>query len=245
MSQQEAWYEAWFDTEYYHILYQHRDDNEAQLFIRNLLQELKPRPGSHILDLACGRGRHAKFLSELGHEVTGIDLSECSIDYARQYSNDQLHFEMGDMRQPYGKNRFDLIFNLFTSFGYFENWEDDVQALKMMKHALKPGGTLVLDFMNVNKVRLGLVEEELRQVDSIEFHIERFIRDGAVIKKITFEDQGKKHQYEERVQLLDREDFGKLFEEAGLCVTAVYGDFSLAGFQARESERLILMAQPR
>src|SRR5690606_13665962 len=106
------------------------------------------------------------------------------------YQDERLHFQVGDMRKPYGENRFDYIFNLFTSFGYFNSFEDDLNSLKMMKKALKPGGLLVLDFMNVNKVKLGLVEEEVRKVDSIEFHIERFIRDGMVIKHIRFEADG-------------------------------------------------------
>lgn len=244
MSREEDWFKSWFDTEYYHILYQHRDDNEAQFFIRKLVQKLQPPSNAHILDLACGRGRHAKFLSEMGFEVTGIDLSESSIAHARQWENECLHFEVGDMRQPFGENRFDYIFNLFTSFGYFETRDENLRALQNMHRALKPGGVLVLDFMNVNKVRLGLVEEEVRQTPEIEFHIERFIRNNRVIKQIAFEDDGRKYQYEEKVQLLDREEFKKLFSEAGFDSTDTFGDFELNTFDPCHCERLILFAQP-
>ncbi len=239
-----SWFKSWFDTPYYHILYRHRDDNEAQVFIKNTVQSLHPSKDCHILDLACGRGRHAKFLSKLGYEVTGIDLSESNISFAREHhSGERLHFEVGDMRQPYGENRFDYIFNLFTSFGYFDSWDDDLQALKMMKQALKPGGTLVLDFMNVNKVKLGLVKKEVRTVKDIEFHIERFIRNGMVVKQIRFEADGAHHEYEEQVQLLNREDFQLLLSEAGFVITSIYGDFDLSEFNARDSERLILFAR--
>ena len=244
MAEGNTWYKSWFDTPYYHILYRHRDDNEAQVFIKNAIDELKPPTGSHILDLACGRGRHARFLNELGFTVTGIDLSQSNISYAQKHHTSKgLQFEVGDMRQPYGTNRFEYIFNLFTSFGYFDSWEDDLQALKMMKQALKPGGTLVLDFMNVNKVKMGLVTEEVRQVKGIEFHIERFIRNGMVIKKISFEADHQTHEYEEQVQLLNREDFQLLLTEAGFKITAFYGDFNLGDFHARDSERLILFAR--
>jgi 2-polyprenyl-3-methyl-5-hydroxy-6-metoxy-1,4-benzoquinol methylase len=244
MAEGNTWYKSWFDTPYYHILYRHRDDNEAQVFIKNAIDELKPPTGSHILDLACGRGRHARFLNELGFTVTGIDLSQSNINYAQKHHTSKgLQFEVGDMRQPYGTNRFEYIFNLFTSFGYFDSWEDDLQALKMMKQALKPGGTLVLDFMNVNKVKMGLVTEEVRQVKGIEFHIERFIRNGMVIKKISFEADHQTHEYEEQVQLLNREDFQLLLTEAGFKITAFYGDFNLGDFHARDSERLILFAR--
>ncbi len=244
MSKNSAWFKSWFDTPYYHILYRHRDDNEAQVFINNTIEKLMPADDSHILDLACGRGRHAVFLNKMGYRVTGIDLSESNISYAQKHhASPNLQFEVGDMRQPYGQNRFDYIFNLFTSFGYFDKWEDDLKALKMMKQALKPGGTLVLDFMNVNKVKMGLVKEEVRMVKDIEFHIERFIRNGMVVKQISFMAEGEKHNYEEQVQLLNREDFQLLLGEAGFKITAIYGDFDLSEFNARDSERLILFAQ--
>ncbi len=244
MSENTSWYKSWFDTPYYHILYRHRDDNEAQVFIKNCINELEPQQNSHILDLACGRGRHAKFLNKLGFEVTGIDLSESNISFAKDHHcSANLHFEVGDMRQPYGKNRFDYIFNLFTSFGYFDSWDDDLQALKMMKQALKPVGTLVLDFMNVNKVKMGLVKEEVRIVKDIEFHIERFMRNGMVVKQIRFFADGVNNEYEEQVQLLNREDFQLLLTEAGFEIVAIYGDFDLSEFNARDSERLILFAR--
>ncbi|MDZ7846056.1 MAG: hypothetical protein U5L96_04440 [Owenweeksia sp.] len=105
-----------------------------------------------------------------------------------------MHFEKGDMRQPFGYSRFDYILNLFTSSGYFENGQENLLALEMTgKKALKPGGSLVLDFMNADKVRLGLVEEEVRQAEGIKFHIERTIRSGWVIKHIRFECGGRPH----------------------------------------------------
>lgn len=244
MSEAEAWFESWFNTKYYHILYRHRDDNEAQYFIRKLVDELQPRHDAHILDLACGRGRHAKFLSELDYEVTGIDLSESNIDFARKYENEQLHFEVGDMRETFGKDRFDYIFNLFTSFGYFESRDENLRALQMMHRALKPTGTLVLDFMNVKKVQMGLVEEEVRVAAGIEFHLQRIIRDNQVIKQISFSDQGRDYDYEEKVQLLNLQDFKELFAKAGFSISNIYGDFALEPFDPDHCERLILFAQP-
>ncbi len=242
MTNHEAWYQSWFDTEYYHILYQHRDDHEAQLFIRNLIAELNPPHDAHILDLACGRGRHAFYLHRLDYNVTGLDLSPSNIEYANSFAEEGLDFEVGDMRESMGRSRFDYIFNLFTSFGYFEHWDENVLALIQMRRALKPHGMLVMDFMNVNKVRLGLVEEEVRPVDDIEFHIERFIRDERVIKQIRFEHKGESFQYEEKVQLLQKSDFEKMYAEAGLKIERLYGDFELNDFDSRNSERLILFA---
>ncbi len=241
MSQSSSWYRSWFNTPYYHILYKDRDDREARFFIQNLVNRLAPSAQSCLLDLACGRGRHARFLNELGHRVTGIDLSESSIEYAQQFTNANLHFEVGDMREPFGEQRFDFIFNLFTSFGYFKNKEDNIAALRCIKKALKPDGTFVFDFMNVHQVQLGLVKEEVRVIEGIEFHITRLIRDEHVIKKISFSDKGQDFEFEESVQLLTLAHFEELFAAAGLCIRSIHGDFELGDFDAVKSDRLILM----
>ncbi len=244
MSTGNTWFSAWFDSPYYHLLYKDRDDKEARFFMTELIKKLQPTKEAHLLDLACGRGRHAKFLHKQGLKVTGIDLSPQNIAWAtKHHAKEGLDFEVGDMRQPYGENRFDYILNMFTSFGYFETYEEDIQALRMMKRALKPGGCLVLDFMNVEKVRLGLVKEEVRQVGDIEFHLNRFIRNGKVIKTIRFEDQGENWEYEEQVQLIGHQEFVQMFKEAGLHIEATYGDFDLSPFDAVNSERLVLFAR--
>jgi len=61
-------------SEYYRMLYRHRGEEEARLFINNIISLLKLPPGSTILDCGCGRGRHSIYLAEKGLEVTGIDI---------------------------------------------------------------------------------------------------------------------------------------------------------------------------
>ncbi|MGB0176845.1 MAG: class I SAM-dependent methyltransferase [Owenweeksia sp.] len=238
----EQWYRSWFDSPYYHLLYAHRDDTEAGLFIENLARELRMPAGSHVLDLACGRGRHSLMLHQMGFRVTGIDLSPSNIQYARKATKHHLNFEVGDMRADLGEDRFDYIFNLFTSFGYFERKEENIKACQAMARSLKPGGKLILDFLNVHKVELGLVEEEVKEIEGIRFHIERFIRDGMVIKKISFTDKGEEHFYEEKVQLLTKNNFEELLAQGGLRIDKCYGGFNLDSFDFRNSERLILFA---
>ena len=97
----ENWYTSWFDSPYYHILYKNRDDKEAGLFMKNLTSFLNLSTSSKILDLACGKGRHSKYLNQLGYHVTGIDLSPQSIVYAKQFENDKLFFEEHDMSLTY------------------------------------------------------------------------------------------------------------------------------------------------
>ena len=116
-----TWYSDWFDSPYYHLLYRHRDEQEARLLIDSLLRYLKPQPCAAVLDLACGKGRHALYMNRQGLAVAGIDLSPASIAYARQLENKLLSFFVHDMRQVFRANAFDYVFNLFTSFGYFDD----------------------------------------------------------------------------------------------------------------------------
>ncbi|HHG86363.1 MAG TPA: class I SAM-dependent methyltransferase, partial [Bacteroidetes bacterium] len=150
-SEKRNWFEAWFNSPYYHLLYDHRDEREARRFISKLITHLNPPPGSRMLDLACGKGRHAAQLAEYGYEVTGLDIAEDSILAAReQYASPHLQFAVHDMRQPlpFPQEHFDYVFNLSTSFGYFETEAEHLQTLQHIARSLKRGGTFVMDFMN-------------------------------------------------------------------------------------------------
>ena len=104
---QKKWFENWFDSPYYHILYQNRNDEEAELFIDNLCTYLKPSLNAMLLDAACGRGRHAVYLNKKGYHVTGIDLSPSNIEFAQRFKNKELHFQVHDIRHIFQKNSFD------------------------------------------------------------------------------------------------------------------------------------------
>ena len=130
------WFTSWFDTPYYHILYKERGFDEAHNFMENLTSYLNIPEEAKILDLACGKGRYSVYLNSIGYDVTGLDLSPHSIEHAKQFENETLHFDVHDMSQPYSQ-QFDAVFNLFTSFGYFENEEDNLNTIKAIKANLK------------------------------------------------------------------------------------------------------------
>jgi SAM-dependent methyltransferase len=238
-----SWFKDWFNTPYYHLLYKHRDDHEAQLFIKNILDKTPVKKHWHFLDLACGRGRHAIFLNHQGYRVTGLDLAEENIKYAKQFETSDLQFLQADMREEYGQNQYHCLLNLFTSFGYFKSQDESAQACQQMAKALKPGGYLWLDFMNVHRVAMGLVPNEYRTINNIEFCISRKIEENQVIKEITFTDQGKPFRFQERVQLLELSNFKTFFKKAGLHLEATYGNYALEPFHEDQSDRLILMAR--
>ena len=231
---------SWFDTPYYHILYKERNDEEAQLLMDNLTQYLNLPEDAKILDLACGKGRHAIYLNSLDYDVTGADLSENSITEASKFANEKLHFKVHDMREPF-EEKYDAIFNLFTSFGYFEDDADNYKTLKAIHNSLTETGFAVLDFMNVDYVLENLVPDEVKSVDGIDFHIKRYLKDGHIFKEIDFEDQGKKHHFTEKVQALRLQDFEQMMEKAGIYLLDLFGDYKLRKYYKTQSERLIMI----
>lgn len=236
----ENWFTSWFDTPYYHILYKDRDYDEALVFMKNLTTFLNLKQNQTILDLACGRGRHAVSLNELGYDVTGVDLSAESILYAESFENETLRFDVHDMCKPYHK-KFDAVFNLFTSFGYFEKEEDNFRTLAAIKANLNEGGRGVIDFMNVNTVIKNLVQKETKKVGNITFHIHRYVKDGYIYKDISFSDNNVEYFFTEKVKSLNLEDFKNYFEKAGIKLLCTFGDYNLNAFDPYHSSRLILI----
>ncbi|UQD56463.1 bifunctional 2-polyprenyl-6-hydroxyphenol methylase/3-demethylubiquinol 3-O-methyltransferase UbiG [Flavobacterium sp. K5-23] len=236
----ETWFSSWFDTPYYHILYKERNYREAQVFMDNITHYLNLPEKAKVLDLACGKGRHSIYLNQLGFDVLGADLSENSIAEANKNANSSLHFKVHDMREPF-EEKYDAIFNLFTSFGYFENDEDNLTTLISIKESLSEYGFAVIDFMNVTQVLNTLVPEETKTVDGIDFHLKRYLKDGHIYKEIDFEDKGQQFHFTEKVKALTLQDFEALMEEAGIYLLDIFGDYKLKKFYKNESERLIMI----
>lgn len=243
--EQQDWFASWFDTKYYHLLYKNRNDKEARNFIENLVRNLELKPNSKVLDLACGKGRHAITLNELGFDVLGVDLSTNSIENAKEFENDTLHFSVCDMRKCVTEDNFNAVFNLFTSFGYFESRDDNTLVIKSIHKCLSTKGVLVIDFMNSRRIIDTLVLEETKQIDTIKFNITRHYDGEHIFKDITFEDNGQKFNYTERVQALLLTDFEDLLTQNGFDILSTFGDFDLKSFVESTSDRLILLAQKK
>lgn len=236
----QQWYASWFDSPFYHILYKDRDHNEAEAFMFNLTNYLNIPEQGEILDLACGKGRHSVYLNSIGYNVTGVDLSENSIDYAKQFENETLHFEVHDMCKPYNK-QFDGVFNLFTSFGYFDKEIDNLNTIKAIQADLNASGFGVIDFMNTEFVIDNLIAEDVKTVDGIDFLQKRRVENGYIIKDISFTYEGEYYEFQERVRAFTLADFEALFEQAGVYLLDIFGDYKLNKFYKKSSERLILI----
>jgi SAM-dependent methyltransferase len=238
-----SWFANWFDSHYYHILYKNRDEKEAKFFIENLVQYLNLKQRKKLLDIACGKGRHATYFNSLGFDVVGVDLSPNSIISAKENENATLQFVIHDMLEVYQKDIFDVATNLFTSFGYFEKDEDEQKAISAMASNLKIGGILIIDFMNVKKVITNLLFSEQKTIDGIVFNINRKVEEGYIIKDIAITDGTEKQQFQEKVKALTLADFYNLISKAGLKTIDIFGNYKLDDFNATTSDRLILICK--
>jgi len=237
------WYATWFNTTFYHDLYQHRDEHEARDFIIELCQKLGVHTGDSVLDIACGRGRHAKVLSEQGLNTLGVDLSPESIDFAQQFSNESLRFEVGNMLEKMSLGSFDWVMNLFTSFGYFDDDRLHQLALNNMADCVKPGGKLVLDFMNSAHIEANLVPENTVTTAIATYKMNRKIENSTIVKSIQVSHNGEVDYFEERVRAFSARELTMMLQNAGLVDVQVKGGYDLCAYRMLDSERMIFIAR--
>lgn len=236
------WFSTWFDSPYYHILYAQRDESEAADFIASLQQKLHLTAGAHVLDAACGKGRHAITLAQLGFTVDAFDLSPANIEAAQEFENEDLLFFVHDLREPLPlENQYDAIFNFFTSFGYFDDQNDNQKAFNTFAGGLKENGLLVLDFFNPIHVLANLVPTETVTREGISFQIKRWSASGYLYKSIDFTDKGQNYSFVEKVELVAKNDFVAYAAQAGFSLVDLKGDYKLSPFDEAASPRMIFV----
>lgn len=238
----EEWFASWFDSPYYHLLYCNRDEDEAEEFLTLLTARLQLETTTHILDLACGSGRHSRVLGKLGFRVSGCDLSPNSIAEAQRLASAGMSFFIHDMREPLSE-KYDAVFNLFTSFGYFDHPSDNARVLNSVSQALNENGLLVIDFMNTEKIIRELKpRQEIQRGDTL-FHIKREVTNRKIVKTIAFEAEGRSWFFQEKVQALDLMDFQQLLGDAGFRIVDTFGNYQLSAYNSIDSDRLIMICK--
>ncbi len=242
------WFEEWFDSPLYEKLYAYRNKDEADELADLVEHEIPVYDYPSILDLGCGRGRHAITFAERGYRVTGLDLSDQAILQARRFAKekelDNVQFQVGDMRRPL-EMEFDAILNLFTTFGYFLKDDENTRVISSVSRMLKPGGVFILDYLNARQVRENLVPEEEESFRDMSVHIQKKIKDNMVYKTITFSGDKlrKPIEYQERVKLYGLDWFRKNLEKVDLTLTKTYGSYNGEPFNENESPRLIMISE--
>ncbi len=242
---QQTWFKDWFNSPYYHQLYFNRDDNEAAAFVDKLINYLKPAPGSTMLDVACGKGRHSIQLAGKGFDVTGIDLSDDSINEALESQSEKLHFYKHDMRLPFRINYYDYAFNFFTSFGYFNTRREHDNTIRTIAQSIKKGGTFVMDFLNVHYAEDHLTHQSEKEIDGINFIITKWYDETHFYKKIVVEDESLHEPliFTEKVAKFSLGDFTEMFAYQGLQMQEVFGNYDFGNYDVRKSPRMLMIAR--
>jgi len=241
-----AWYEEWFDREEYYMVYRKRDEADARKLLALIERVTEVDQGAKVLDMACGRGRHAILLARRGFHVTGIDLSRSAIETARKMAlveSISIEFKTGDMRESPCTACFGLVVNLFTSFGYFDEDEENARAVRAMAESLVVGGWLVQDFMNGEYWSKNFVPYDERSEDGMVLKQRRWVERDRLNKEITIiKDDGSEQKFNESVRLFGLNDFEQMHAGAGLKVEHVFGDSDGRAYDD-ESQRLIIFSK--
>ena len=227
-----TWYREWFGEEYLE-LYSHRDEEEARRQVAFFREQCGDVRGS-VLDLACGMGRHVSELRAGGYRAVGCDLSFTLLRTGRE-----MPVARADMRQlPFCTGSFAALVNFFTSFGYFETEEENLQVVQEMARVLETGATFLFDYLNVHRELEKLVQRERRSTPLGDVQIERWFdsSDRSFNKRITI---GQK-RYLERVRGYELSEISKMFAACKLSIQSAFGDFDGNPFAAT-SPRLILV----
>lgn len=233
------WFQEWFGEDYLR-LYPHRDAGEAARLVALLRDRIPCREGWSVLDIGCGPGRHLAAFESAGFRPVGMDLSRALLRRAREVTRRPLI--RADMRHlPIRPGRFDLVVNLFTSFGYFATDAEHVGVLGQMAEALRPGGWLVMDFLNAPAVRSGLVPEENTTLAGQPVRIRRYLeqQDQTVVKTI---ETAEGRRFVERVRLFETPELDAMLAGAGIDSRSRFGDYDGAPLTPA-SPRAILIGQ--
>ena len=236
-----GWYKKWFGNEYLTV-YAHRDEREAKQVITLLLENIKLKKHAKILDLCCGQGRHALLLARQGFSVFGIDLSRTLLEIAKFKNPPQqnAHFIQADMRHIPVNNKFDVLMNLFTSFGYFHEDRDNQGVFHQFNHALKPDAYFLFDYLNKHSVLKNLETYHKDTIGPVIVEQERQIVGDRVVKKIILQNGKDTRIFFESVRMYSPETILHMLRDAGLIPVKIYGSYTGSDFEINSSRFIVI-----
>ncbi len=243
------WYKIWFSNKLYLELYQHRDNEDARNLINLIQRNVFFCTGSKALDICCGAGRHSIELAKRGLHVTGFDLSEFLISEAKRRlkrakeKNINVEFLIKDMRKFNFKSSFDLAVNLFTSFGYFENDDENFLVFKNTSSSLKKNGWFVFDFLNGEYLKRNLKKMSKTSLGGKLVIQKRRIENDFVIKDIIIRAGKKEITFTEQLKLYDLNTLIEALTKFKLKTRNVFGDYFGNKYDLINSSRIIIFAQ--
>lgn len=240
------WYKDWFSSELYLQVYSHRNDEDAENLCKLILASTNLQREAKILDAACGAGRHSNKFSLLGFDVVGFDLSKTLLNVAASSASEKKissKFFCSDIRNVPLKQKFNLIINLFTSFGYFESDEENFSFIKQAYSLLEENGFYVLDYFNERILRKNLVIQNEKIVNGIRIIEKREISGNRVIKEINVLNEDQNIKFYESVKLYTKKEILEKSMSFGFAVHNIYGDYFGNDYDENTSNRIIVVFQ--
>jgi SAM-dependent methyltransferase len=218
--------------------------------IEQLLQLTAPNAAAAVLDVPCGPGRHVVPLARRGYRVCGVDLNRSYLEQARRRVDEacvEAELVCADMREFVRPSSFDLVINLYTSFGYSTDPTDDLRMLHSWRRCLRPGGALVLELVTRETARAGApVVHQLGDTRSIVEQATLNPDRSVIERRWTVQAPGLERSWTARHRLYDAAGLCALLESAGLCDVRSYGGLDGRDLaSAEDSAVLLAMAETR
>jgi cyclopropane fatty-acyl-phospholipid synthase-like methyltransferase len=239
----ENWFKDWFSSEEYLNVYQHRDDEDATKLLELILKQTNLTKQNSVLDAACGAGRHSIYLASKGFNVFGFDLSKTLLSKAKEYAKQRSvknDFVCADLRNICFRKKFDLIINLFTSFGYFKNDEENFKFINTAYSLLNQNGFYVLDYFNKNYLLANLTAENEKLIDGRIIIERRKVVNDRIIKKIQIKNGLEEQHFIESVRLYSKIEIDMEFKKIGFTPVSAFGNYDGTNYDEQNSSRLIL-----
>jgi len=240
------WFKDWFSSKYYLDVYNHRNEKDADEIVNLILSQIKLKQNSNILDAACGVGRHAVKFAERNFNVTAFDLSTNLLEIGKKCSDDRnlkINFIVSDLRNFWINKKFDLVVNLFTSFGYFESDEENFSFIKNSYQMLNPYGYYVFDYLNKEYLIKNIVPFSEKNIDGKSIREFRKIENERVIKEIKIVNNEEEIKFSESVRLYSYAELLQNFTQIGFKVFKTFGNYFGEKFNEKESNRCIIIFQ--
>jgi len=239
------WYRTFFSQDYLRFD-RHEDTSDEVSFLQD---RASLPPGAKVLDLCCGYGRHAIELARRGCRVTGLDLSPTMLRRARQDASDQgveTRWVRGDMRALPLLEAFDAAISMFTSFGYFEDEDENFNVLEEVARVLVPGGRFLIETVNRDFLARYFERQSWLRPEGMTVLEERTFDPigGRSRVDVTVIEGAQERRYFHSVRLYTFTELQMLMQAAGLVVTDVWGDFA-GGAYDWDASRMIVLAEKR
>jgi len=238
------WFKDWFASKFYLEVYSHRNDLDAEKLLKLIRKNIELTENATILDVACGNGRHSNYFAELGYNIVGFDLSNNLLKIAQKNklkNNSKTNYFCADVRAIPLKSTFDLVLNLFTSFGYFYSDEENFSFINFLSNHVNKNGYFVFDYLNPSFVKNNLVKSSERLVKDITISERRKIKNNRVEKEILISDSKIMHRFYESVQLYSFNEIINAFKKNGFNAVNTFGNYSEEKYDENLSERMVII----